>query len=356
MKCRSLVLICLLFVTCTLSLNAQNKTGKVWSAEKANGWYAQHRWLSGCNYYPSNAINQLEMWQEDTFNPERIDKELVWAEELGFNAMRVYLHSLAWKQDPEEFIKRVDTFLNIAGKHGIKTILVFFDDCWNKESHIGKQPEPKPGIHNSGWLQDPGDPQSKDPSVFPELEKYVKEVMTHFAKDKRILFWDLYNEPGNSEKKEDSLPLLKAIFSWARDVNPEQPITAGLWNWSFEKMNEFQLDNSDIITYHDYNAAEEHKLVIQVLKAYGKPLICTEYMARTNNSRFYNVMTLLKKENVGAINWGFVAGKSNTFYAWDTPLEDGRQPDEWFHDILFPDGTPYSQGEVNVIKRLNSER
>ncbi len=353
MKCKSVVSICLFLFAYGISLQAQNKIGTVWSAEKANEWYARHSWISGCNYYPSNAINQLEMWQEDTFAPERIGEELKWAEDLGFTVMRVYLHSLAWKQDPEGFKKRVDRFLGIADAHGIKTIFVFFDDCWNKEFSIGKQPQPKPGVHNSGWLQDPGVPLYADASYFPELKKYVKDVMHHFAKDERVLCWDLYNEPGNNGKKEKSLPLLKAVFSWAREVNPTQPITAGLWDWSFEILNRFQLENSDIITYHNYEAPEKHKQVIQVLKAYGQPLICTEYMARTNNSRFYNIMPLLKDENVGAINWGFVAGKSNTYYAWDTPLADGRQPDEWFHDILFQDGTPYSQGEVNVIKRIN---
>jgi hypothetical protein len=79
-------------------------------------------------------------------------------------------------------------------------------------------------------------------------------------------------------------------------------------------------------------------------------------MARTRNSRFSNILPLLKKQNVGAINWGFVSGKSNTIYAWDTPISDGGQPVEWFHDIFFKDGTPYRQDEVNLIKKLNSEK
>lgn len=346
----------LLFLGSYLQLNAQQSQGTVWTAEKANAWYTQHKWLTGCNYYPSNAINQLEMWQADTFSPERIDEELGWAENLGFNTMRVYLHSLAWKQNAAGFKKRINKYLSIADKHGIKTIFVFFDDCWNKTGKIGKQPEPKIGIHNSGWLQDPGDPAYKDESLYPELEKYVKDILTTFATDKRVLMWDLYNEPGNNDKKDSSLPLLKKIFSWARDINPSQPLTSGVWDWSFEELNKFQIANSDVITYHDYRDPVNHKQVIQVLKSYGKPLICTEYMARTNNSRFYNIMPLLKEENVGAINWGFVCGKSNTIFAWHTPLTNGHQPDEWFHDILLPDGSPYCVGEVNVIKRLNNEK
>lgn len=328
-------------------------TGTVWTAEKANTWYSQHKWLSGANYIPATAINQLEMWQADTFDPVTIDKELGWAESIGFNTMRVFLHSVAWKQDPDGFKKRVDQFLTIADKHHIQPLFVFFDDCWNKEPKAGKQPEPKTGVHNSGWVQDPGQPASSDTSMFPSLEKYVKDVLNSFAHDKRILLWDLYNEPGNSGKGDQSMPLLTNVFKWAREVNPDQPISAGLWAWNLEKLNAFQLMNSDVITYHDYQEVDKHKLVIQVLKANGKPLICTEYMARTRNSRFATVMPMLKAENVAAINWGFVDGKTNTIYAWDTPLADGSQPIEWFHDIFKKDGTPYREDEVNLIKKLN---
>jgi endo-1,4-beta-mannosidase len=327
--------------------------GKVWAAEKANAWYSEHKWLTGANYIPANAINQLEMWQADSFDPATIDKELGWAQSIGFNTMRVFLHSVAWKQDPAGFKKRVDQFLSIADKHHINPMFVFFDDCWNKEPKAGKQPAPKPGIHNSGWVQDPGQPASYDTAIYPGLEKYVKDVLTSFAHDKRILLWDLYNEPGNSKKGDSSLPLLTKVFEWARQVNPDQPVSAGLWAWDFERLNAFQAANSDVITYHDYDEVSLHKLVIEVLKVNGKPLICTEYMARTRNSRFLTILPLLKSKKVGAINWGFVDGKTNTIYAWDTPHPDGSQPTEWFHDIFKKDGEPYREEEVNLIKKLN---
>ena len=329
--------------------------GKVWSVEKANAWYAQQKWIIGADYLPSNAINQLEMWQAATFDSATNDKELGWAEDIGFNTMRVYLHSVAWKQDPEGLKKRINTFLNIADKHQIKILFVFFDDCWNKVPVAGTQPQPKPGVHNSGWVQDPGQTHSADTTLFPELEKYVKDILTHFAKDQRILLWDLYNEPGNSDKKDSSLPLLTKIFQWARSVNPDQPISAGIWAWDFEKLNAFQIANSDIVTYHDYEDAVWHQRVIDLLKSIGRPLICTEYMARTRNSRFSTILPLLKNENVGAINWGFVAGKSNTKYAWDTPVPDGSEPVEWFHDIFNKDGTPYRKDEIDLIKNLSGK-
>ena len=344
------------FLLFAVQVSAQKiAPAKIWSAEKANAWYQQHKWITGANYLPATAINQLEMWQAETFDTATINRELGWAENIGFNAMRVFLHSVVWKTDAEGFKKRITQYLGIADRHRIKTMFVFFDDCWNKIPKAGKQPDPKPGIHNSGWMQDPGQPMSNDTTLFPGLEKYVKDVMTTFSKDKRILLWDLYNEPGNSGKRDSSLPLLTKVFQWAREVAPEQPITAGLWAWDFEKLNAFQLQNSDIVTYHDYEEPQWHQRVIELLKASGRPLICTEYMARIRNSRFSNILPLLKKQNVGAINWGFVSGKSNTIYAWDTPIPDGGQPIEWFHDIFFPDGKPYRQDEVNLIKKLNGK-
>jgi hypothetical protein len=332
-----------------ISSYSQNK----WSAEKANEWYAGHKWLSGANYIPSNAINQLEMWQAPTFSPDLIDKELALAEDIGFNTMRVFLHSVAWKQDPKGFKDRVDRFLSISAKHGIQPLFVFFDDCWNKDPKPGTQPAPKTGVHNSGWVQDPGDPAYMDKSNFPELEKYVKDILKTFAHDKRILGWDLYNEPANSGKLNNTLPLLEAIFSWARAVNPDQPVTSGVWKLDLDQLSTFQITHSDIITYHCYEDPGKHEALVQTLKAFGRPVICTEYMARTRNSRFSNTMPMLKKEKVGAINWGFVEGKTNTIYEWNHVIPDGSQPDEWFHDIYRKDFTPYSRDETDLIRKLN---
>jgi hypothetical protein len=347
------------FLTST-TIFAQDKSveviGKVWPIEKANAWYAEHPWINGADFLPSTAINQLEMWQAETFDAATIDKELGWAEKIGFNTMRVYLHSIAWTVDQKGFKSRMNQYLTIANKHKIKTIFVFFDDCWNKKGFAGKQPEPKLGIHNSGWVQDPGDPDSKNTENFPALEKYVKDVMTTFKDDDRVLLWDLYNEPGNSGKLTSSIPLVKSVITWARAVNTSQPISMGIWSWNYHELNAIQALNSDVITYHDYEAPEWHQRVIDMLKSFGRPMICTEYMARSRNSRFANIMPMLKKENIGAINWGLVDGKSNTKYAWDVPLPDGGEPLEWFHDIFKKDGTPYRQDEIDLIKKMNNKK
>lgn len=335
-------------------LQEKKEAREVWSKEQANAWYKKWGWLRGANFNPSTAINQIEMWRAETFDPETIDRELGYAESIGFNSMRVYLHHLPWEQDPEGFKERVSQYLNIADKHGISTMFVFFDDCWNARYSAGKQPEPKPGVHNSGWVQDPGIMLHEDTtmSLYPKLESYVKDVLTHFGEDERIVLWDLYNEPGNSKYRNKSMPLLKKVFQWGREVNPSQPLSAGVWNKKLKELGEFQLANSDVITYHSYANEKKHQEWIDSLQAYGRPMLCTEYMARTRNSRFENIMPMLKQQNIGAFNWGLVAGRSNTIYAWNKPVPDGSEPEVWFHDIFRKDGTPYSKEEVELIRTL----
>lgn len=324
----------------------------IWALGQAKAWSEENGWLRGCNFNPSTAINQLEMWQAETFDPETIDRELGWAEGIGMNCMRVYLHHLAWEVGKEGFKNRMGKYLGIADSHGIKTIFVFFDDCWNATYKAGKQPDPKPGVHNSGWVRDPGDLLYEDSTLVDVLEAYVKDILTTFRDDKRIVLWDLYNEPGNSGYGDRSMPLLKKVFQWGWEVRPSQPLSAGVWKKGLKALNKFQLGNSDIITYHNYEGPEKHQAAIDTLKLYNRPLVCTEYMARRNNSLFQNIMPMLKRENIGAINWGLVAGKTNTKYAWNEPIPDGSEPPLWFHEIFRPDGAPYSQEEVGLIKSL----
>ncbi len=343
-----------LIYSCTQKVETP-KAREIWSAEQANEWYKPWGWLRGCDFIPSTAINQLEMWQSETFDTATINKELGWAEGIGMNVMRVYLHHVAWQTDSAGFKNRMDQYLAISSKHGISTIFVFFDDCWNPTYQAGKQPDPKPGIHNSGWVRDPGDLIHQDTTLVVTLEKYVKDVLKTFANDKRIVLWDVYNEPGNSGYENKSMPLLKKVFQWGREVNPSQPLSAGVWNLSLSDLNKFQVENSDVITYHNYQNDTLHQACIDTLQRYGRPMLCTEYMARKHRSRFDNIMPILKAQNIAAINWGLVAGKTNTKYAWDEPTPDGSEPKLWFHEIFHTDGTPYKQEEVDVIKSLTGK-
>jgi len=344
--------LCILILLMNAGCNAsRQKDVSRWSKEKAKRWYQKQPWLVGCNFIPSTAVNQLEMWQWETFDAETIDRELGWARSLGFNTVRVYLHDLAWQVDPEGFKKRMIRFLEIADKHGIRPVFVIFDDCWNDNPKPGRQLEPIAGVHNSGWVQSPGTRFVKDPNSWPRLENYVKDIIGSFRKDRRILMWDLYNEPGNSGLGSKSLPLLKAAFKWARQERPVQPLTAGIWNTELKELNALQISASDIITFHHYWDVGSLTQQIKDLKVEGRPIICTEYMARTRRSRFETHLPIFKKENVGCYNWGLVSGRTQTIYPWGS-AKGSPEPDVWFHDILRKDGTAFDPEEVKLIRKI----
>ena len=344
----------------------------VWTAAEANAWQGQQPRLVGPNYTPATAINQLEMWQAETFDPETIDRELGWAADLGMNAARVYLHDLVYEADSAGFLQRIDRFLQIAHKHGIKVLFVFFDSCWDPFPVAGPQRAPKPHVHNSGWMQSPGQYALQDSTQYPRLERYVKGVVGHFADDDRILGWDIWNEPDNmtgpsyeaveiSDKVDYVLPLLEQAFQWARAARPAQPLTSGIWvgDWSthdgMKPIERLQIEHSDVISFHNYDGPEEFEKRIVQLQRYGKPLWCTEYMARPNGSTFAAFLPIAKKHNVAMFNWGFVDGKTQTIYPWDSWTKTyTAEPQLWFHDILRSDGTPYSEDEVEVIRQHTS--
>ena len=341
---KKIFLLVIIVCYCINMLHAQ-----VWTAERANKWSAAQGWRVGCNFIPSTAINQLEMWQAETFDAKTIDREMEWAQGIGMSAMRIFLHDLAYQADPQGMKKRMDEVLQIADKHGIKVAFVIFDDCWNEHPKTGIQPAPQPGIHNSGWVQSPSISVVNDPTQWARLEIYVKDIFKTFGTDDRILFWDLYNEPGNSNQKEKTLPLLTKVFGWAREMNPSQPISAGLWTKN-AKLNKFQTENSDIITFHNYGDAAELSDQIRKLKDNGRPVICTEWMARTRNSVVAANLPVFKKENVSCFNWGFVSGKTQTIYPWGSkPSND--PPKVWFHDLLYADGRVYNPDEINTFKK-----
>jgi hypothetical protein len=345
-------------------------TAPRWPAQQANDWYARQRFLVGSNFIPSTAINELEMWQADTFDLPTIDRELGWAEGLGMNTMRVFLHNLLWQQDSAGFLRRMDQFLQVADKHHIRIMFVLLDSVWDPYPKLGRQRDPKPHVHNSGWVQAPGAEILKDePRWNQELKPYVVGVISHFRDDPRVLMWDLMNEPDNENgsykarelpnKAEVALRLLREEWKWARSTNPSQPLTSGVWKdvWSSDDklsaMASFQLQNSDVITFHSYDPPDEMKSRIASLRRFGRPIVCTEYMARPRGSTFAAILPLLKAERVGAYNWGFVNGKSQTIYPWDSWEKTYTgEPPVWFHDIFRKDGSPYDPKEVTLIRQL----
>lgn len=345
-----------------------------WTPAEADAWYSRQQWLVGANYTTSNAINQLEMFQAETFDPAAIDRELRWArEQFGMNTMRVYLHDLLWQQDPQGLLKRIDTFLSIAEKNGIRPMLVLFDSCWDPDPVLGPQRRPIPGVHNSGWVQSPSRHMLVDRANDAHFQAYVEGVIGHFANDTRVLAWDLWNEPdnpGGGNYMDKQLPgeqeriaeLLPKIFDWARAKKPVQPLTSGVWigdDWSpgaasLTAIQRTQLEQSDVITFHNYEQPEAFVARIAQLRKYGRPLICTEWLARGAGSNVDTILPIARRENIGMINWGFVDGAIQTRFPWDSWQRPYTMeaPTVWFHDLLKADGTPYRAREAELFRRL----
>ncbi|VGO13293.1 hypothetical protein PDESU_01849 [Pontiella desulfatans] len=349
-----------------------------WSAQQAHAWHERQPWLVGANFVPSSAINQLEMWQADTFDPEAIDRELGWAAAIGMNTMRVFLHDICWREDKEGFFERIDHYLEIADRHGIGTMFVLFDGVWYPLPKAGKQPEPMPRTHNSGWVQSPGKAILADPAKQDALKGYVQDVIRRYKDDPRVLIWDLFNEPDNGNggkwggsaaeelpaplKRYRATELLEKSFAWAREVAPSQPLTAGVWGnpkWFKEpsRIDLVSLRNSDILSFHTYHNPNDAMPVIGQIAAQERPALCTEYMARGTQSTFEGLLPQFKQHKIGAYNWGLVDGKSQTIYPWDSWKKTyTAEPEPWFHDVFRKDGTPYRQSEVDFIKHLTSEK
>lgn len=346
-----------------------------WTPERAAAWQKQHGWLIGSNFIPSTAINQLEMWQAETFDEATIDRELGWAKGLGFNSMRVFLHDLLWKQDSEGFLRRIDRFLEIANRHQIGVMLVLFDGVWDPHPQVGKQRPPKPHVHNSGWVQSPGAAILGNPQRHAELRPYVQGVMRRFRNDKRVHAWDVFNEPDNlntdaygkqeiRNKAEMALALLRSALGWAREVNPDQPLTVGPWlEEDFSDagpktaVGRLAVEQSDVISFHAYTDAKALESRISALRRYGRPLLCTEYLARSFGSTIQAALPVLKKHNVGAYIWGLVDGKSQTIYpwsSWEKPFT--AEPPVWHHDLFRRNGTPFDEAEIRFIRSLTGKK
>ncbi|MBV9468580.1 MAG: hypothetical protein JOZ57_04995, partial [Abitibacteriaceae bacterium] len=289
-----------------------------WTSERAWEWYRGLPWLCGFNYVPSTAVNSTAMWQQKTFDLPTIERELSWAQEIGFNCCRVFLQYLVWEADAEGFRQRFAQLLEVVSSRGLRTLPILFDDCAfaGKEPYLGLQDEPIPGIHNSGWTASPGRSRVLDESYWPRLEDYVTDTIGQFARDERILAWDIYNEPGNDDMGVKSLPLLRIAFDWAYEAQPTQPLTTGIWSGNLPEINAALGELCDIVSFHDYFVLEATQKLVEELKGLGRPLLCTEWMRRGHGSHFETHLPYFRSENIGSFFWGLVNGHTQTHFPW----------------------------------------
>jgi len=340
----------------TLLLCSEAASQEIWTKQKAWEWYKGVAPICGVNYVPSTAVNMLEWWQKDTFDPATIDKELGWAHKSGYNSVRCNLSFEVWEIDPEGFKERLTKLLEIATKHKIGVMICLFDDVnfAKAEPIVGKQPAPKPGVHNGRWVPSPNAKKVTDKKAWPALEKYVKDIVGTFAEDDRVLIWDLYNEPGNGGLGEKSLPLVEATFKWAREMKPKQPLTTGPWRGHNSPMAKKIVALSDVVSYHCYLGAAGVESTTKIYAAAGRPLFCTETIRRVPNCDYAAILPVFAKHQVSWYNWGLVAGKQQTYLPWGGKGKTIKDP--WHWDMLWPDGRPYAPKEIELIQKFKFDK
>ena len=324
----------------------------MWSPERAWVWYKSKPWIVGWNYTPTTCVNATEWWQDEKkVTDSIIHRELRLGELLGYNSIVVYMQYLVWLKDSVYYKDRFSKFLAIADAHHFTVTPVFFDDvnficsadnCGN--SHLGDQGEPNPSLLMSQWAASPGPTYVLDVNNRPMFKRYVQDFIRTFGQDKRILMWNLYNEPSNSGMGGRTLPLVELVFQWVREIGASQPLTVSEWSGG---SNGWPYNLSDICSTHGYMNNGGLSGRINDLRASQRPIICTEWLARGNpGTNILIDLPLFKRLGVGAIQWSLINGRMHCERSW-TSYNSYNNP--WFHDVLYNDGKPYKAEEVDAI-------
>ena len=370
---------------CAAGVVFAERTGP-WTKEQAWDWYKKQPWIRGCNYMPASCANRADQWQalgaKEHF--EEMDRELAVGEKIGFNAMRIIVELQGfgiWLVDHDGFMSRFEQALQILDKHKMRAIVVLGNDCM-RPKQIWQLPKPGPqpcdiGYHGGRKLSqhgsfpgEMGHSQVDDPELKPKFYAMCEELLVKYRTDPRILFWNVWNEPGSSGRGEASLEPLREMFQLAWKIDPVQPLAADVWQGHYgmseqdkNKAQRLAGQLSDIISYHCYAKFEDHVRIVSKLKRYyGRPLVNTEWLARIQHNDVFDNYPMMFLEGIGAVNWGFVAGKYQTYEPWESMWAQVEKGDprakeydltKWFHDLLRPSLRPYDPREIDLMTRFN---
>jgi hypothetical protein len=300
----------------------------------APGSTSDWRWVQGMVFVPTTAVNEAQEWDE--YDPVVNDRELHYASTYGINVVRVYLHYYVYLKKKTVFLADIDDFLARADKYGIRTEFVFFDDCWNQPpkellSADYRYPKPIQGVHNSQWLVCPGDDVRNHYEQHQKgLKSYVQDVVNAHVSDKRVVFWEIYNEPN---KSKETIRLEKDAAIWIKETGTKIPATATGKEFSGTPF-------SDFVSWHEYGTydifGDEHTLCTECMNRQGQtvPGIVSHY-----------------KGKVGYIMWEFGIGRDNCRFAWGENREKPRKDEAVtpFHGVVYPDGHPWALDDAKAL-------
>ena len=309
------------------------------------------RWV-GANYTPAGCVNAVQLWHE--FPAEVIQRELAAAKEhFGITSLRVYLHNIPFDAEKDRFLQRIEEFLALCDRHGIKPGFVFFDDCWNHEGITLRSRPPVKGRHNGRWAACPQDVQRTEEKL-PELKRYIQDVVRAHRRDGRVLWWEIYNEP--RMKSDYSARLRKLGYRWAKEVGPIQPVIC-CWDDSPE---------TDVVDAHNYGnnfSAWDRQADLNPRKG----TVFTEagarwFAPRRSNGEPIEVIDWLQRRKAAGkyvpgvyLCWELMVGNSNCRWYWGT--KDGTpEPTIPWCGLMWPDCTPVSLAEAEAVRHYTTGR
>jgi len=350
-----------------------------WTKDEINEWYDARPWMRGCNYMSADCANRIDQWQELGFEErmQTTEAELALMQKTGFNTVRLIIEYVVWKEEHDGFLERFDRYLDLCAKYGISCMITLANDCMPPKNEDWKMPAVGKqsfdwGYHGARKSSQHAVSVGTNPHFYLDDEEsrrdyfeMVREIVTLHREDERICIWDVYNEPGNRRREHLTLPNIKALFEIVRSCDPIQPLTTGVWHTNvadpsvpLSELDQFVLDNSDIISFHFYKGYEDHIRLIKRLKAEGRPLINTEWLGRClHPDVVFEMFPLFYLEKIGCYNWGFVAGLYQTYEPWEGTWQRWEAGEEtnvdftkWFHDLYRPNHRPYDPREIELIK------
>ena len=367
---------------CAFVYSAEPRTGP-WTKDQAWEWYNAQPWIRGCNYMPASSPNRYDMWQvwDSERRFEEMERELALAESIGFNAVRIIIVEdngfAVWCEDHDGYMRNLEHFLALCGKHKIRAIMCLGNDC-SRPKELWSVPKPGPQPYDIGYhggrkrSQHGSFPgavgfiSADDPELRPKFFKMCGEVMEKYKDDDRVLFWNIWNEPGNNNRGKVTAPLFKEMFQLAWKIGVKHPCAADLWRGKLEPNLEtaegIAAAWSDIISYHTYSPLHSQIKFAKELKAkFGRPMVNTEWLARIRGCDVQDCYPFFAQARIGCTCWGFVAGKYQTYEPWESmwrQVEKGHRGfkmTKWFHDLYRPSLKPYDPEEIDIIKHVNAQ-
>lgn len=351
-----------------------------WAKEQAWKWYNARPWIRGCNFMSSDCANRIDQWQEFGFEErfETTKREIELAASIGYNSFRLILEFEVWDKEHDGFMKRLDRYLSYMYDHGITAMLVLSNDCTVPKSlwkpavmgpqsyDIGYHGGRKASPHRSYEGYDERWHILDDPDIAKRYYEFVREIITTYAHDERVIIWNIMNEPSN-ERGEKSLVHMEKFFEIAWTISPDQPLCADIWSGmrgarASTVIEQRALELSDVISFHQYGSFDTMVSEIEQIKTLGRPALNTEWLHRIFGNNVDNMYPLFYLEKIGSYNWGFVAGKYQTYEPWEgiwMDIEAGRGKNydltKWQHDLFRPSMRPYDPKEIEIIKKYNEK-